>query len=274
MAFIAEHYTLILLLATAGCLAGFLAGLFGIGGGLVVVPTVYFVLQTLGVTEPLAIAVAIATSLATIVPTAAASARAHHRLGHVDWLVVRRLLLPLAIGVLVGSQLVAHVRSPFFIAFFAVFLVLVALRTLFHRQPEAVAARWPSVAVQGVVAALVGCVSAIAGVGGGTLGVPLLTAAGLSIHRAIGTSAAFGLFIALVGAGGILATAATPAAAPPGTWRLVYWPGLVVLIPLTLVMAPAGAKLAHRLKRRLLNRLFAGLLLVVAARMLYAAASA
>lgn len=269
MDFVINNAAAILVLVMAGCAAGFIAGLFGVGGGVVVVPVIYFILQGLKVDAALAMPMAVSTSLATIVPTALSSVRAHHRLNNIDWPLVKRLAPTLLIGVLLGSQLIAHLRTEGFVIFFGIFLLLIAINIIWRGNRKAYLSQLPAPWIQALVAALVGGISAVAGVGGGATGVPLLTAASVPVHRAIGSCAAFGFLVSSVGALSILATTATPAEAPPGTWKLIYLPGLFALIPLTVLMAPRGAALGKRLNPILLRKLFACVLVIGSARILY-----
>ncbi len=271
MEFVIDNSAALLILVFAGCLAGFVAGLFGVGGGVVVVPVIYFILQGLDIDAALAMPIAVSTSLATIVPTALSSVRAHHRLGNIDWPLVRRLAPALLVGVLAGSQLIAHLRTEAFVIFFGVFLLAIAVNILWRGDRKAYLPQLPAPWIQMLVTAVVGGVSSVAGVGGGATGVPLLTAASVPVHRAIGSCAAFGLLVSSVGALSILVSTATPGAAPPGTWKLIYLPGFLVLIPLTVLMAPRGAALGKRLDPALLRKLFAGVLIVGSARILYSA---
>lgn len=258
-------------LIVAGIAAGLLAGLFGIGGGLVVVPAVYFLLLSAGSEPSVAMAVAVGTSLVSIIPTAISSMRAHHKLGNVDWAVVRTWGWPLCAGVVFGAALVAYLRSTVFVVVFASLLLIVAVNKLFAAKFIRPLAQMPSRPVQAMAALVIGFVSVIAGVGGGATGVPTLTAFGLTIHRAVGTCAALGLCIALPGAISVFLLSATPANAATGTVHLVYVPAVIVLAPLTVLFAPLGAKLGKKLSALWLTRLFAGLLLVVSTRMLWSA---
>lgn len=259
------------LLIAVGAVAGLLAGLFGVGGGLVIVPALYFVMQHLGVSQTTAMAIAVGTSLVSIIPTSLSSLRAHHKLHNVDWAIVRRWSPPLVAGVLLGAALVAHLRSPAFIVFFGVLLLLVALNKLFGQRVIGQLAQMPAYGFQALAAGLIGCVSAIAGVGGGATGVPTLMAFSVPIHRAVGTCAALGLFIALPGAIGVFALSSTPDDAAVGTVHLVYLPALVILGPLTVLCAPLGARLGKRLSPGLLSRLFAFMLILVGLRMVFSA---
>jgi uncharacterized membrane protein YfcA len=271
MDFVIDNSAAMLILIVAGCLAGFIAGLFGVGGGVIVVPVIYFILQGLNVDAALAMPMAVSTSLATIVPTAVSSVRAHHRLDNIDWPLVRRLAPPLLVGVLAGSQLIAHLRTEAFVIFFGVFLLIIAANILWRGNRKAYLAQLPARWIQALIAALVGGVSAVAGVGGGATGVPLLTAASVPVHRAIGSCAAFGFLVSFVGAFSILASTTTPVEAPFGTWKLIYLPGFLVLIPLTVFMAPRGAALGKRLDPGLLRKLFASVLIIGSVRILYSA---
>lgn len=271
MDFLIDNGLVILILAVAGCVAGLLAGLFGIGGGVVVVPVIFFLLQGLDVDASLAMPMAVSTSLATIIPTALSSIRAHHRLANIDWALIKRLSLPMVIGILLGSQMIAHLRTPAFAVFFGLFLLFLAANGLWSSNRKAYLPQLPTMWIQAPTALAVGVTAAIAGVGGGAIGVPLLAAANVPVHRAIGSCAVFGLLVAVVGVTSIILTSATPSAAPPGTWSLVYWPGFFALVPLTVLMAPYGAKLGKRLNTILLRRLFAGILLIAGARILYSA---
>lgn len=261
---------LIALLITAGTVAGILAGLFGVGGGLVVVPTLYFLLQSLGVSAETAMAIAINTSLVSIIPTAISSLRAHHRLGNVDWRIIQYWAVPMMAGVLLGASLVAVLRTPFFIVFFGCLLLFVAISKL-ARRGSPLSSNLPHYWIQASVAATIGWVSAIAGVGGGATGVPALNLMGVPIHRAVGTCAALGLVIALPGALWMFLLSTTPPEAPAGTVHLIYFPALVFVTPATILCAPLGAKLGKKLSAQTLTYSFAVILLVVGVRMVMSA---
>lgn len=255
-------------LLAVGALAGLLAGLFGVGGGLVVVPALYFLLGALGQDKAVSMSLAVGTSLTAMVPTAVASARAHHRLGMVEWTILRIWVPFVAIGVILGVLLVSHIQSRVFVVSFSLLLLAVAINKLFGDRFVKPLPSMPSFHVQKAIAGLIGFVSAIAGVGGGAMSVPTLVYFGLPIHRAVGTSAALGLFVAIPGALGILIASRTPLGAPAGTFHLIYLPALVILVPLTIVCAPIGAKLAKRLPELWLKRLFSAVLICVGLRML------
>jgi uncharacterized protein len=259
------------LLALVGILAGLLAGLFGVGGGLVVVPCLYALLRSSGMPLEDAMAMALASSLASIVPTAWASARAHQAHSNVHWALVKRWVPGIFLGVFLGALLISHWRSRFFALYFALFLLCVAVYQWLPRPDQP--ARAPSLQVLPNLLAgfFQGFMSVLAGVGGGTIGVPLLLAMGLGIHQAIGTSAALGFFVALPAAAILALAADTPGGAPAGSFGLVYWPALVVITPCTLLSAPWGARLAARCSPAVLKRSFSLLLLLIAIKMLISA---
>ncbi|MEY4591001.1 MAG: hypothetical protein RL497_3077 [Pseudomonadota bacterium] len=256
-------------LILAGATAGILAGLFGIGGGVVLVPTLFTLLTTQNLPKPDAMAMALATSLACIVPTAASSSFSHFKKNHV---VTRILMLwwpGILIGTLLGSQIINHWRSPYLMLYFAAFLILVALNQL--RPKIAVQRALPTWPWHFLAASAQGFLSVLAGVGGGTLGVPILLAMGLSIHQAIGTSAALGLLIALFTSVIMLISSHAPQLAPVGSLGLIYIPALLIITPISSLMAPVGVMINKRLAEAWLLRLFTLFLLLIAGRMGYLA---
>ena len=263
------------LLIVASLTAGLLAGLFGLGGGIVIVPTVFFVLQEQGVSLGLAMSMAVATSMAAIIPTGVMSAIAHHKYHHVSWPIVRLWSLPLVVGVVVGSTLIVYLRSPWLVAFFGFFLLAVAAYSLYKLKRGAVVAAWTFPRVtQFCIAAIIGFISALAGVGGGTMSVPSLQLMGFDAHRAVGTSSALGVVIAFIATTWVAVIARDLPEIPVTTLGLVYWPALLVLLPLSVLMAPVGAFVAKKLPAHRLTQCFCVLLLIVAIRMLWVAFSA
>lgn len=290
-------FTIVLSLIGASMLAGLIAGLFGLGGGAVIVPMVFFVLQGLQIAPEMAIAMAIATSMASIVATNISSMIAHQRLGNIHWGLVRAWALPFAIGALLGSSFVVTVRTPYLILFFGVFLWLVAahggykilrkvLRKPSHgdkrdqallkdqvlQNQEAQEASWFMTARQWFFGLFVGGVSALVGIGGGSLSVPGLQHLGFNVHRAIGSSVALGLLLAVVTTIWMLSVwmlgVEEAAERPEGSLGLIYLPALGVILPCTLVLAPIGAKLGSRIPSSVLSGAFLLMLVLVGARMM------
>ncbi|MFT6990524.1 MAG: putative membrane protein YfcA [Paraglaciecola sp.] len=255
-------------LITTGIFAGLLAGLLGVGGGIVIVPVLFFLFQSFGVSQQSAIIIATATSLATIVPTSLSSIKSHHRKGNVDFSLLKSWGLYILIGVVIGSVLVTQYGGQWLSLLFGVIASLSALNMLFRAKKSAVADSLPGKFGQRVIASCIGFFSAMVGIGGGTLSVPTLTAYNYPAHKAVGTASGIGLIISLPAAITMLIFGATPSDAPIGTYGLVNLLGFVCIVPLTIIFAPVGAKLASIMDANLLKRVFAVVLLITGLRML------
>ena len=255
-------------LVATGIFAGILAGLLGVGGGIVIVPVLFFLFQSFGVSADSAMLVATATSLATIVPTSISSIRSHHKKGNVDAELLKRWALFILIGVLVGSWLVTRVEGTLLTMLFGVIATLSALNMLFRTNKSALFQQLPNKQGQAIMGSSVGFFSAMVGIGGGTISVPLLTLYNYPAHKAVGTAAAIGLIISLPGALTMLALGSTPIDAPVGTFGLVNLVGFICIVPLTVLFAPVGASLAAKLDAGKLKKVFAVVLLLTGLRML------
>jgi len=266
--FITNNISTFFALITTGAFAGILAGLLGVGGGIVIVPVLFFLFQSFGVSPESAMLVATATSLATIVPTSISSIRSHHQKGNVDFVLLKRWAVFILIGVLVGSWLVTRVEGNILTLLFGVIAVLSALNMLFRTGKSALYQTLPGATGQTVMGASIGFFSAMVGIGGGTISVPLLTLYNYPAHKAIGTAAAIGLIISLPGALTMLILGITPVDAPAGTFGLVNLFGFICIVPLTVLFAPVGASLAAKLDAVKLKKIFAFVLLFTGLRML------
>lgn len=258
--------TLFALIAT-GVIAGILAGLLGVGGGIVIVPILYFLFQGFGVSADSAMVIATATSLATIVPTSISSMRAHHKKGNVDISLLKLWGPFILCGVLLGSYAVTQVNGEFLTALFGVIAMLSALNMLFGSK-QALFQQLPSKPGQAGMGTSVGLFSSMVGIGGGTLTVPMLTFCNYPAHKAVGTAAAVGLLISLPAALTLLSIGTTPADAPLGTIGLVNFVGFICIVPLTVLFAPVGANIANKLDAGKLKKVFAVVLLITGLRML------
>ncbi len=255
-----------------GALAGLLAGLLGIGGGLVIVPALAILFADHGFGAANLMHFAVGTSLATIVATSVSSMRAHQRRGSVHWPAVRSLLPGILLGGLGGAWLARQISSPGLGLFFGLFEILVALQLLFGASPPP-QRRLPGAGVQGLAGTVIGAVSALLGIGGGTLTVPWLLWHRIDIRVAVGTAATIGLPIALAGALGFALGGQLLEDRPEYSTGFIYWPAVVGIILGSVPLAPAGAWLAHYLSRRRLQRGFALLLVLIGLKMIYAACS-
>lgn len=259
------------MLAT-GAVGGVLAGLLGVGGGIVVVPVLYQVLTILQIDPTHRMHVAVATSLATIVPTSIISSRSHYRRGSVDMDLARRWALPLALGSILGVVAATFVDGKKLVLVFAVIALVVAIRMLLGGPPPAERAGWtPRGAVWTGAAGLIGFFSALMGIGGGTLSVSTLSAFGYPIRRAVGTGALFGLFIAVPGAIGFMVAGWGRPALPPWSLGHVSLIGCALIVPTSMLAAPWGARLAHAIPPRALQYCFAGFLVLTSAKFFHTA---
>ncbi|KPZ73201.1 Sulfite exporter TauE/SafE [Shewanella sp. P1-14-1] len=266
--FITANITTFLALVATGIFAGILAGLLGVGGGIVIVPVLFFLFQSFGVSPESAMLVATATSLATIVPTSISSIRSHHHKGNVDFELLKRWAGFILVGVLLGSWLVTRVDGTILTILFGIIAVLSALNMLLRTGKTALYHQLPGNVGQTVMGTSIGFFSSMVGIGGGTISVPLLTLYNYPAHKAVGTAAAIGLIISLPAALTMLVLGSTPSDAPAGTWGLVNLVGFICIVPLTVLFAPVGAILAVKLDARKLKRIFAVVLLITGLRML------
>ncbi len=265
--FMADWLPTMLAMLVTGAFAGILAGLLGVGGGIVIVPVLYFVLQGLGVDPAVAIRVATGTSLLVIVPTSLSSVRSHHKRGNVDWALIRRWWPFMVVGVIAGSLVALWANGDLISALFGIIALLAAANMLLRPKAPPLADSLPGLPGQGAMAGSIGFFSVMVGIGGGTLGVPLLTACSYPPHRAVGTAAFFGLLISLPGATAML-LAETPEGAPAGMVGSVSLAGFAAIVPLTVLLVPVGTWLGSKLNAAWLKRVFAIFLCISGGRML------
>ena len=253
-----------------GAFAGVLAGLLGVGGGLVIVPMLNFVFTLQGQPTAYIQHLALGTSLASIMFTSVSSLRAHHQHGAVVWAIVRAITPGILLGTFLGSKVVALLSTRFLTGFFVVFLFYVAAQMLLNIKPKA-SRQVPGALGMFGAGGVIGGVSALVGIGGGTLSVPFMTWCNVALHTCIGTSAAIGFPIAVAGAAGFYVNGLS--AALPGISEgyagFIYLPALVGVAATSILTAPLGAKLAHSLPVSKLKRIFACLLLLMGSKMLW-----
>jgi uncharacterized protein len=254
-----------------GGIGGLLAGLLGIGGGMILVPFTSWLLSSRGVAPGLALKMAIATSMATILFTSMASVRAHHRRGTVRWDLVRGLVPGIVGGgLLAGAGIFAVLRGEVLALVFGLFVALSATQVLFDRRPVPTR-QMPGPGGRVAVGGLIGFVSGLVGAGGAFISVPFMTWCNVPIHNAVATSAALGLPIALANVSGYLIGAPGLDNPVSGSLGYLWLPGVALLASASVVCAPLGARLAYRMNVRQLRRVFALLLYGIAAHMLWRA---
>ena len=254
-------------LLTGACV-GILAGLFGVGGGVVIVPLLALVFTLQQFPEVYIIHMALGTSLATIAFTSVSSFRSHHARGAVLWPVVRTIAPGILLGTLFGSWVAAQLSSRILSILFMVFIFYVAGRMFFNVKPK------PKHSLPGTagligVGSVIGSISSLVGIGGGGLSVPFLVRCNQPIHTAVGTSAAIGFPIAVAGSCGYIINGLQVSSLPDFSLGFIYLPALVGIAVASVLTAPLGVRLAHSLPVERLKKMFALFLLVVGIRMLF-----
>ncbi|GAB7023019.1 sulfite exporter TauE/SafE family protein [Salidesulfovibrio brasiliensis] len=251
-----------------GAFAGVLAGLLGIGGGLVIVPILYFCFTAQGVPNEVMMHLALGTSLATIIFTSISSMLAHRKHGAVLWDVFKVITPGILTGTLLGSVIATALPTNFLKGFFGLFLYYVSYQMLTGKKPK------PGRTIPGPAGMFaagngIGIFSALVGIGGGTLSVPFLTWCNVRIHQAIGTAASIGLPIAIAGSLGYAWRGFGVEGVPSLSIGYIYLPALAGIVSMSIFTAPLGAKLAHSLPVGKLKKIFALLLFLVGSKMLW-----
>ena len=256
-------------LAVLGVGTGFLAGLLGIGGGMIMVPFLTIILSNRSVAPNLAVKMAIATSMATIIFTSISSVRAHHRRGAVRWDIVKRLAPGIVVGGIIGSLGVFSLLKGSWLAiFFGLFVSFSATQMFLDKKPKPTR-QMPGTAGQFVAGSCIGFLSGLVGAGGGFISVPFMTWCNIAIHTAVATSAALGFPIAVANVLGYILSGQNIQNLPPNSFGYIWLPALLVIAVCSFLVAPIGAKAAHNLPVSKLVRVFATILYVLAAYMLY-----
>ncbi len=250
-----------------GMFVGVIAGLLGVGGGLIIVPVLILLFQSYGFSSSIITHLAIGTSLATIVLTSLSSVRAHHLHAAILWSVFRKLTPGIVLGTVLGALLANVMSSTLLKHFFGFFELAVALQMGLELRPNAARAL-PGKMGMSLAGGVIGLLSALVGIGGGSLTVPFLTWCNITAQRAVATSSACGLPIAIAGSVGFMLTGWQNAQLPAGSSGFVYWPAFIGIVLTSILTAPLGAHLAHQLPARSLKRVFAIFLAILGIRML------
>ncbi len=251
-----------------GVFAGFVAGLFGVGGGLTIVPLLFMLYTAQAFPVEHSMHLALGTSMATIVFTSIASMRAHHAHGAVRWDIVRSLAPGLVIGTLSGSLIAAWVPTRPLAMVFTVIVYYASAQMMLDFKPKP-HRQLPGTMGMVITGLLFGIVSSLVAAGGGFLTIPFMVFCNVLIHRAVGTSSALGFPIAVAGTIGYIASGLKTQGLPEFSLGYVYLPGFVGVVAVSFLMAPVGARLAHKLPVKQLKRAFGGFLALLATKMLY-----
>lgn len=257
---------MIVLLLAIGGFAGVIAGLLGVGGGIVLVPAFFYLFGHLGYGGPHLMQVCLATSLATIMATSMRSVMAHHRKGAVDWAILRSWAPWIIAGAIIGFFVASSVKSTTLQAVFGVLALIAGLYMAFGREVWRLGQTMPNQPIRGILATTIGFLSVLMGIGGGTFGVPMMSLYNVPIHRAIATASGFGMVIAVPSVIGFLFLQVEQA--PPYTLGAINLPAFLIVIGTTLLATPWGVRLAHSMNAKPLKRAFAGFLVLVALNML------
>ena len=264
-----EILLLALAMLLAGGVAGVLAGLFGIGGGVIIVPVMEIALSFFGVDPAIRMHIAVATSLAIIIPTSIASARAHHKRGAVDIELVQRWAPFVLAGSLAGAFIASLIHGRALSGIFAVFALAIAAKLILHPNDTAIRSQVPEGAAVTTIPIGIGGLSSMLGIGGGTISVMVFTLFGEPIHRAVGTASLIGLAISVPGTLGFVVLGWNSAAALPFMLGYVSLIGFALVAPMTVMAAPLGARIAHGMSQRTLSIAFGLFLVIASARMFY-----
>lgn len=258
--------TMGVLLLAVGAFAGVLAGLLGVGGGIILVPAFFYVFQALGYPDFQLMQVCLATSLATIIVTSIRSVMAHNKKGAVDWDILRSWAPGIVLGAVVGFFIASSLRSATLQMIFGVLGIIVGLYMTFGKAHWRVGDAMPKGVARIVLSPVIGFLSVLMGIGGGSFGVPTMSLYNVPIHRAVATAAGFGVIIAVPSVIGFLTVELQ--SPPPFTIGAINLPAFILVIAMTLITAPWGAALAHRMDPKPLKRVFGVFLMLVAINML------
>lgn len=255
-------------LVAAGAVSGLLAGLFGVGGGAILVPVFYQVYGMLGVPDAVRTHVAIGTSLAIIVPTSIRSFQTHRASGAVDMQALKGWIVWIPLGTILAAVVASHVSGEFLRVVFMMLMLLIALKMFFNQEHWRLGTDMPDGFLNGLAGGAIGLFSGLMGVGGGTLTTLWMTLWNRTVHQSVATSSGVGVLISIPGLLGYIWAGWGDPGLPPFSTGFINWITVILVIPLSLFFAPYGARLAHRLGRRQLEVCFAIFLLVISARFL------
>ena len=248
---------------------GFVAGLFGIGGGLITVPFLYYIFGQLGIDQQYIMHLAVGTSFAIIIPTSAASVLTHHKFNAVDFNVVRNYGIFVILGVVIGTIFAASLKTKSLVLFFSIIISFLGIYLLLIKEKEQNILIEIKLHLKILLGFVVGFISSIMGIAGAVMNVPILKYFGYSINKAIGSAAAIGFLIALFGAVGFLISGNYLETKLPMSVGFINIPAFLIFIPITTFMARLGAKTVHKIDKNKISKLFGIFLLIVAIKFFY-----
>ena len=256
--------TLIMVLAVSATISGFMAGLLGVGGGVIMVPALYYAFETLSFDPSTIMHLSLGTSLAIIIPTSVMSTKTHMKYNAVDFKLIKSFGIFVVIGILLGTFFASNLDTPRLVLIFSIFAFCVGLFFIFFREKLGENPRGIPFQIKSFIGTCIGFVSVPLGIGGGSISVPLMRLFGYSIQNAIGTSAAIGFLISVTGAVSMAFSGLVfDNVNSPLSIGYVNIPGFLVFVPVTMLMAPIGARLVHRIEKKLLSKIFGCFLIII-----------
>ncbi|WP_231731570.1 sulfite exporter TauE/SafE family protein [Colwellia sp. TT2012] len=259
--------TVLIFCLVLGCIVGFLAGLLGIGGGLIIVPALVYLLPLVGVSSDIVMPVALGTSLGAIVITSASAALAHHRQNNIPWSLARPLMILIAIGALLGAFIADSLSSEALAGFFSIVVVLLAVYMLLSINSSKERSL-PATYVLPSLSFFTGVIASLMGIAGGAILVPMLSFFGVSVRHSIGIATACGVMVALFGSLGYIITGFNLTKLPEWSFGYIYLPALLGIVMTSIIFAPIGVKYASKLPVKTLKKIFAVFLIFVAIKMM------
>ena len=258
----------LLVIAATAVVAGFFAGFFGIGGGIITVPCLFYIFGSVGIDKSFIMHLAVGTSFAIIIPTAIMSVYTHYKHKAVDFSIVRNYGIFVVVGVIIGTFFAASMHTKSLVLFFSIVMYLLALNLIFLKDKAKMRLKF-SLLQRTVLGFIVGFVSSLMGIGGAIMNVPILKFVGYTINKAIGSAASIGFLISVFGCLGFLVSGMLIKTDIPLSTGFINIPAFLVFIPITIIMAKVGATTVHKMRREIIAKLFGFFLIIIASRFLY-----
>ena len=259
---------LLIVMALTATVAGFFAGFFGIGGGIITVPCLFYIFNSIGIDKSLIMHLSVGTSFAIIVPTAMMSVYTHYKHKAVDLNILKTYGIFVVIGVVIGAFSAALMDTKSLVLFFSLIIYLLALNLIFLKDKTKLKIKF-NLIQRTIFGFVVGFISSLMGIGGAIMNVPILKFVGYTINKAIGTAASIGFLISIFGTIGFLSTGLIMQKNIPLSTGFINIPAFLIFIPITIIMAKVGATTVHKIKREIIAKLFGFFLIVIASRFLY-----
>ena len=258
----------LLIMAVTAIVAGFFAGFFGIGGGIITVPCLFYIFGAVGIDKSFIMHLAVGTSFAIIIPTAIMSVFTHYKHQAVDFGVIKTYGIFVVIGVIIGSFFAASMETKSLVLFFSIIIYLLAINLIFLKDKTKIKLKF-TLLQRTVLGFIVGFVSSLMGIGGAIMNVPILKFVGYTINKAIGSAASIGFLISVFGFLGFLVSGILVETDIPLSVGFINIPAFLIFIPITVMMAKVGASTVHKIKREIIAKLFGFFLIIIASRFLY-----